>query len=128
MQSDNPAQSKLAEPGPKPKGRTILEVCLYVPLLLFLLAVAIPNFVTAKTTTCKNACVNILRQVDGAKAKYALASKLEGGAVVTADQISAFLKGGAIEECPANGTIQVGIVGENPTCSIPEHTLISPRK
>jgi competence protein ComGC len=123
MPSDNPEQSELAKPGPKPKGR-ILKVLLYVPLLIVLIAVAIPNFVRAKATTCKNACVNILRQIDGAKAQYALESKSEKGAVVTADQISPFLKGGKVEKCPGDGIILVGLVGENPTCSIPEHNFL----
>ena len=123
MSSDKPEQSELARPGAKPKGRMILKVFLYLPLLTVLIAVAVPNFVRARTTTCKNACVNILQQIDGAKSQYALEAKLEKGAAITVDQLSTYLKGGAIEKCPDNGTIQVGLLGENPTCSIAEHAL-----
>ena len=128
MQSDNPEQSKLTSASHKSKGKRLLKVCLYVPLLIFAIAVAIPNFVRARTTTCKNACVNILRQIDSAKVQHALASNLQNGETVTADQISVYLKGGEIEKCPGNGSIQIGIVGEYPTCSIIEHTLSSSRK
>ena len=43
-----------------------------VAIIGLLAAIAIPNFIKARTTSQKNACINNLRQIDGAKQQWAL--------------------------------------------------------
>src|SRR5690242_9425535 len=50
-----------------------------VAIIGLLAAIAIPNFVKARQNSQTNACINNLRQIDGAKQQYAL----EGGKVGT---------------------------------------------
>lgn len=94
-----------------------------IPMML---AIAIPNFVKARDTAMQNACINNLRQIDGAKNQWALENDKTNGAPVTEADIKPYLKLDANVEflkCPAGGTYTIGRVGENPTCSVPGHQL-----
>ena len=46
-----------------------------VAIIGLLAAIAIPNFVKARTASQKNACIANLKQIDGAKASWALEQK-----------------------------------------------------
>ena len=114
--------NKAAAPDRVRKGRA-WKVLIYATLLTITVLAVIPYVTRAKVTECKNACVNGLRQIDGAKEQVALELKLQEGAVITSAQIQPYLKGGSIPKCPEDGSIRIGILGESPTCSQPGHTL-----
>jgi hypothetical protein len=84
-------------------------------------AIAIPNFVKARTTSQQNACINNLRQIDAAKQQWALEKGKPATAVPTWDDIQPYI--GQIPHCPAGGTYTINAVGERPTCSVPGHEL-----
>ena len=68
-----------------------------------------------------NACINYLRQIDGAMQQWALENKKDASAVPTEKQIAAYLKG--MPKCPAGGTYTLHSVGTVPTCTIAGHAL-----
>jgi len=106
-------------------GFTLVEIMIVVAIIGLLAAIAIPNFVKARTTAQKNACISNLRQIDGAMEQFALENKLADGAEVGDDDVGPYLKGNAMPECPGGGTYTVSAIGTTPTCSLSDdgHTL-----
>lgn len=99
----------------------------YISLALIPLfaAIAIPNFVKARDTAQKNACINNLRIIDMAKQQWALENNKPADAVPTAEDLDRFIPGGfAHLHCPRGGEYVIGKASDQPTCSIPGHELL----
>lgn len=91
-----------------------------------LAGIAVPNFVKARETAQKNACMNNLRLIDGAKQSWALENNKKATDVPTWDDIQPYLGMGKLKSkprCPSGGEYTIGPVGELPRCSIPGHAL-----
>ena len=84
-------------------------------------AIAIPNFVKARTTSQANACINNLRQLDAAKQEWALEKGKQSTDVPTMEDLKPYLA--KIPHCPAGGTYTINAVGQPPECGIPDHKL-----
>jgi hypothetical protein len=83
------------------------------------------NFRTAQETAKRNACINNLRQIDGAKIQWMLENGVKDkSAVPTAFTLAPYLsKKGLFPKCPLGGSYTIGSVDVNPTCSLPGHIL-----
>ncbi len=96
-----------------------------VAIIGLLAAIAIPNFIRARTTSQANACVNNLRQMDGAKQQWALERRQTSTASVNNTDITPYIKlnsASSLPGCPAGGTYTLGAVSVNPTCNIANTT------
>lgn len=103
-----------------------LGIALAILIIPLMIAIAIPNFVKARSVAQTNACINNLRQIDAAKMQWALENSKTNGAIPAAVDLSPYLKGGLKSlQCPAGGTYTIGPVGEEPTCSILDHKLLN---
>ncbi len=99
-------------------GFTLVEIMIVVAIIGLLAAIAIPNFVKARETAQKNACIANLKQIDGAKEQWALEQKLTSGAPDDDNAINGYLKNSVGPGCPANGTYSYNVVGVSPSCSL----------
>ena len=81
---------------------TLVEIMIVVAIIGLLAAIAIPNFVKARGTAQKNACINNLRQIDGAIQQYALENKKAASDPVGETDVTPYLKNSLA--CPAGGT------------------------
>jgi hypothetical protein len=96
-----------------------IGIALSIFVLPLLAAIAIPNFVKARSTAQMNACISNLRQIDGAIQLWAVENKKPENAHVTFNDISPYLKTTLV--CPAGGTTfgdsySITTVGQRPTC------------
>jgi hypothetical protein len=69
----------------------------------------------------KPACINNLRQLDGAKQQWALERSLTNGTAPVIYEINQYVKGQQRPICPQGGSYTYGNVGELPRCTIAEH-------
>lgn len=83
-----------------------------------LAAIAIPNFVKAKTTSGGPNCIAHLKQIDGAIQQWALENKKEDTDVPDLAGAASYLKGGVLPVCPQGGSYRAGAtVKDRPTCT-----------
>ena len=108
-------------------GFTLVEIMIVVAIIALLAAIAIPNFVKARTSAQKSACIANLKQVNGAKATWALEQKkVNSDTVADTDLFGATLYIRLKPACPGGGVYALDIVANNPTCSLGNtdgHTL-----
>jgi prepilin-type N-terminal cleavage/methylation domain-containing protein len=117
-------------------GFTLVEIMIVVAIIGLLAAIAIPNFIKARTTAQMNACINNLRQIDSAKHQYALESGGTGTTEPTDAQITPFLGrggSGSLESvvCPQQaaprdfaGSYAINSLDSPPSCKISDATHV----
>jgi hypothetical protein len=117
------------------KGLAIAGVCvavIFIAASAVFLAFLIPQVIRAQESAQqatppgihRNACVNNLRQIDGAKAQWVTAKGKQPADVPTWDDLVGPDKYLPVQpKCPDGGTYTIGAGMELPSCSVPDHSM-----
>ena len=102
------------------KGFTLVEIMIVVLIIGLLAAIAIPNFIKARKTTQRNACIDNLRAIEGAIEQ----AKMEGIAAPTYTDLfgsDKYIKGPTTgPTCPASKvTYGIPTGDDRPVCPNP---------
>src|SRR5437588_578930 len=85
-----------------------------------LLALLMPGGIRPRRGNPQAACINNLRQIDGAKQTWAIEHPESTNRAPTWQDIQPYLgrgKAGRLPKCPQGGTYTLGILSEPPRCS-----------
>ncbi len=105
------------------KGFSVIELMIVVMILGFLLAVAIPSFLAARSATRARACQKNLTVMYEAKHQWAIEMNQPFFAEMDwEDLVGEDLYIRHQPECPAGGEYELGSMLELPVCSIGEGT------
>jgi len=91
-----------------------------VAIIGLLAAIAIPNFVKARSTSQTNTCINNLRQLDAAVQRWALENNKASSDTVTSTDVTPYMGRGSAGQwptCPASGTYTVSDCQTKPVCT-----------
>jgi prepilin-type N-terminal cleavage/methylation domain-containing protein len=86
-------------------GFTLVEIMIVVAIIGLLATIAIPNFVRARLKAQSAACINNLKQIDGAKQTWALENRANQSTVPTIANVQPYLgrgTSGTAPTCPAD--------------------------
>jgi type II secretory pathway pseudopilin PulG len=100
-----------------------------VAVIGLLAAIAVPNWVRARSTSQSNACINNLRQIDGAKQTWALENKIGGTNTPAISDIQPYLGRGVVgmqPTCPNDSAQNFGTSYTMGNLSTPPTCLIDP--
>lgn len=100
-------------------GFTLVEILIVILIIGMLLAIAAPGFVQARETTKARNCQHNLKQILGAKERWAMDNHRDETDAPTMDELvgpTRYIRFTPV--CQSGGTYTIGSLDTLPTCSI----------
>ena len=108
-------------------GFTLVEIMIVVAIIGLLAAIAIPNFVRARSASQANACINNMRQIDSGVQQWALENGKKDTDAPDSAEVAKYIKGQVMPVCPAGGAYTLaGTVGTTPVVTCPNEVAGPP--
>ena len=105
-------------------GFTLIEIMIVLAIIALLAVIAIPAFAQSRARSAQSVCISNLRQIDSAKAQWALdTGKGSGVRPRDEDLFGPALYLRSKPQCPAGGHYDLGKTKEVPTCTISGHDI-----
>lgn len=117
---------------PGPQGFTLVEIMMVLLIIGLVAVIGFPNFRRASNESRDKICINNLRQIDSAKAQWAIENRQDDTVIPVETDVEPFIKGGTAKVyCPIDPTktfansYSINALGTNPTClaAPADHTL-----
>ena len=114
-------------------GFTLVEIMIVVAIIGLLATIALPNWVHARSTSQQNACINNLRQIDGAKQQWALENRVVSTATPVLSNIQPYMgrgSAGTSPTCPSDSSqtfansYAIGNLSTAPSCQVVTSTHV----
>jgi len=110
---------------PRHRGFTLVEIMIVVLIVGILLAIAVPNYVQARESSRRKACIGNLLRIEIAKQQWAMDHNKEPDDTPQWSDIvgaNAYIKGNPdtypTTACPSGGVYTLNDVSTAPTCSL----------
>jgi hypothetical protein len=88
-----------------------------------LAAIIVPNYIKARETSMRNACINNLQMIDAAKDQWASEHQKQATDTPTESDLLPYFDNHQFPHCPAGGVYTIGRDFDPPACSITNHIL-----
>jgi len=103
-------------------GFTLLEMIVVVLIISILASIAIPAYMKARENSKTRLCRTHLRHLQEAKERWAMEHKKIDTDIPTFDDlVPNYVKD--VPQCPSSGVYDLKSVGEDATCTTPDHTM-----
>ena len=108
-------------------GFTLVEIMIVIAIIGLIAAIAIPNFIQARSQSQATMCTQWLERINGAKIQVAFAENLPDTDTPTDAQLLVYLDNGggtitsiegSTDLCPAGGTYAVSDIQTDPACTL----------
>jgi prepilin-type N-terminal cleavage/methylation domain-containing protein len=108
----------------KAAGFTLIEVVVVAALIGVVATIAATAVIRARDKAATTTCISNLEQLVRAKSIWAFENKASGTMAVALSDLCGsenYLK--ATPTCPMNGSYTVGLISEEPTCTVTDHVI-----